>query len=131
MRPAQLLSRVAQAVNEFPSLVLDTLSWAVQDEDNPVDAMVVDARQVPSRERLWHARSDANQLQLELSGSVDATLTLRERQQAVESFVHYLRAMPGISMVRILESPVNATRSSETLLREDAAYRLALILGSS
>ncbi len=131
LEPQFLMATVASAITDFPALMLDTLSWSVIDEGESVGAGLAVGARMAGRQQLWTQVTHPTQIQIELSGAVVSGQSLRSQQKAVKSFVKYLEAVPGISSVHVLESPVQAARSSEVLVDNGARYRLSLVLGAS
>lgn len=123
-----VLQTVAAALEDFPELVLDDVSWSAYYEE-PLDAVFTTAGQAPARERLWLEGSAKPPLQIELGGMVTDARGLREQQRILEGFVRDLEFLPGVGEVRVLESPVNAARSSDRISRHESVYRVSLRLG--
>lgn len=129
--PATVLATLARAISDYPSIVLDSLSWNTLEADAASDATFTSVAQVPSRKRLWNADSTDIHIQVEIAGSVVSGEKLRKQQQQLESFVKGLESIPGIAWVTVLDSPVDGARSSDRLARKDSSYRLSLRLSSS
>ncbi|ASJ76239.1 hypothetical protein [Granulosicoccus antarcticus] len=125
-----VLATVASAINDYPAIVLDSLSWSVMPDNQPIDLAFTAMSQIPQREQLWHADSTVEKLQVEISGTVmDVEAQgLREQQRVLDSFVVHLQTLPSLVEVNVMESPVNAARSSERVDDEDSSYRLSLQL---
>ena len=126
-----VLATVASVINDFPTIVLDSLSWSVMTDNQPLDLAYSAISQVPQREQMWHADSQVARLQVDISGTItdQQGLGLREQQKVLQSFVDHLQAMPGVAEVNVLEAPVNAARSSDRIVHEGSGYRLSLQLG--
>ncbi len=127
---AEVLTTVAEALDEFPALRLDDIAWSVM-QDEASDAVFTSMNQVPSRESLWQEGTAAAQLQVELGGLVMSQHGVRDQQHTLEAFAAYLQAMPGVSEVTLIQTPVNLARSSQRLSLNESAYRLSLVLGVS
>lgn len=127
----EVLTTVAQAITDFPALILDSLTWSVIDAGVDTDASFASTAQATSREFLWTEDTARTQVHIELSGVVINEQGLREQQQALDAFVSYLEGVPGISLVTILESPVFAARSSDVMQERVSSYRLSLVLSTS
>lgn len=123
-----VLATVASAIDDYPAILLDSLFWSVMPDNQPLDLAYTALSQVPQREELWHADSNVERLQVEISGTVsdEQGQGLREQQQILESFVDHLQSLPALLEVKVMESPVNAARSSEHVDDHSSAYRLSL-----
>ena len=126
-----VLETVASVINDFPAIVLDSLSWSVMTDNQPLDLGFAAISQVPQREQIWHADTAVARLQVDISGTVtdQQGLGLREQQKVLQSFVDHLQAMPEVAEVNVLEAPVNAARSSDRIVPEGSGYHLSLQLG--
>jgi len=128
--PETIMSTIAQALTHFPEVTLNGLTWAVVEENDFLDQTMTSIAGVTARERLWSDVTAQAQIQLELSGTVDSSGNLREKQSTVDSFVSYLEGVPGIRFVSLLDSPVEAARSSADLVDSVSSYRVAVLLGA-
>ena len=126
-----VLTTVASVINDFPAIVLDSLSWSVMTDNQPLDVAYSAISQVPQREQLWQADSSVARLQVDISGKISDQqgLGLREQQKVLQSFADHLQAMPGVAEVNVIEAPVNAARSSDRIVHEGSGYQLSLQLG--
>ena len=126
-----VLAIVASAIDKFPAIVLNSLSWSVMMDNQPVDLAFAAISQVPQREQLWHADAPVGRLQLDISGTVtnQQGQGLRTQQKELQSFVDHLQAMAEVHEVNVLEAPVNAARSSDRVVEEGSGYHLSLQLG--
>lgn len=125
----QLLMIVADAISEFPRMVLDDLSWATLPEEVANDTVFTAVEQVLDRRQLWQEDSPATRVHVELGGKVSSDTGLRGQQQTLEQFTRYLENLPSVSGIRVLESPVNvAARSGEQRVEGESAYRLSFLL---
>lgn len=128
---SSILAMVAGAINEFPAIELNSLSWTVLSDNQSVDLAFAAMSQVPEREQLWHLDTAAPRLQVDISGTVtdQQGLGLRERQRELRSFVDHLQTLPEVVEVEVLKAPVNAARSSDQMADEGSGYHLSLQLG--
>jgi hypothetical protein len=126
-----LMATVADAVSRYPQLILDTLSWSVIHQDLLLDQGFQVNQRITGRERLWDEKSSRLAVQIEIAGTVAKDHGLREQQSVLHSFVAYLESLPGVRYVSVLESPVQAARSSELLVENGSSYRLSMVMGTS
>ncbi|MGQ7845372.1 hypothetical protein ACUNV4_12895 [Granulosicoccus sp. 3-233] len=127
---AEVLATVAEALEQFPALLLDDIAWSVV-HDEAGDTVLATMSQAPSRDRLWQEGTSQAGVQVELGGLVVSEQGLREQQRTLQGFADYLQAMPGVSAVTLIESPLSVARSSKHLSGGESAYRLSLLMGVS
>lgn len=125
-----VLTTVAEALQGFPALMLDDISWSVF-YGEARETAITTIEQVPARGRVWQEGAPAAQVQVELGGKVISEPGLRRQQETLEDFSRYLESLPGVTDVKIIESPVSVARSSKHLSQEASAYRLTLLLRAS
>ena len=125
-----VLTTVAEALQSFPALMLDDISWSVF-YGEVRETAITTIEQVPARGRLWQEGVPGAQVQVELGGKVISEPGLRKQQETLEDFSRYLESLPGVTDVKIIESPVSVARSSKHLSQEASAYRLTLLMGVS
>lgn len=128
--PEAVLSTIAEAITQFPTVTLDGLAWAVISDSHVLDQIYTSATGVSSRTNIWLESSPRESIQLELSGTVDGVGGLREKQSTIDSLVTHLKSVNGISLVTVLDSPVAAVRSSADLLGSLSSYRVSILFGS-
>ncbi len=125
-----VLTTVAEALQGFPALLLDDVSWSVL-YGEARETAITTIGQVPARGRLWQEGLPGAQVQVDLGGKVISEPGLRQQQETLEDFSRYLESLPGVMDVTIIESPVSVARSSKHLSQEASAYRLTLLMGVS
>lgn len=125
-----VLTTVAEALQGFPALMLDDISWSAF-YGEARETAITTIEQVPARGRLWQEGAPAALVQVELGGKVISEPGLRKQQETLEDFSRYLESLPGVTDVKIIESPVSVARSSKHLSQDTSAYRLTLLLGVS
>ena len=130
LNPEAILATIAEAITPFPSITLNGLSWTVVDGNQLFDETFTSTSDVSVRDEIWSEDSPGAQIQLEISGVVDGSGGLREKQGTIDSFVIHLKSMPGIRLVTVLDSPVEAARSSVDLLGSLSNYRVSMLLDS-
>jgi hypothetical protein len=130
LNPETVLATIAGAITLFPSVTLNGLSWTVVDGNHFYDETFTSAAGVSVRDEIWSEDTPRAQIQLEISGVVDGSGGLREKQGTIDSFVSHLKSVPGIRLVRVMDSPVEAVRSSVDLLGSLSNYRVSMLLGS-
>lgn len=130
LNPDIVLTTVAEAITHFPEVTLNGLSWTITDDNHLLDETFTSAAGVLVRDTIWREDAPRTQVQLEISGTVDGAGGLRNKQDTIDSFVAHLKSMSGIRLVTVLESPVEAVRSSADLLGSVSNYRVSILLGA-
>lgn len=129
--PEALLLLVSKLITQFPFVSLDSLSWAVLEGEDVLDAAFTTASGVSYRRQMWSQESSGALVQLELAGTVDGPGGVREKQNVVDSLVAHLQRLADVRLVSVLESPIESARSSADIRSGLSSYRLSIVLGES
>jgi fumarate reductase subunit C len=120
--PLQIMSAVAAAVKDSPSVSLTGFAWSVVDESS--DTTHVTINSVSIRDSYWDEYSSHSKTMIEMSGQLVSESGLRQKQIQLNNFLSVLSESKNISPLRVIDSPANSASSSHLMSESKSAFRI-------
>ena len=128
-----LMNLLADVLEDFPAIGLDTLQWRTDFEDLDQSEPLLVATAEPWASQLETNAATSSSLVLEFSGKVDASRSLRERQEQFDAFVQSLVELEAVERVEVLLSPLAqaAAGSRKVVSSKEPDYQVRVNLHDS
>ncbi|MFT6873908.1 MAG: hypothetical protein ACI9XK_003467 [Granulosicoccus sp.] len=120
--PSLIMSSVATAVQDYPSVSLTSFSWSVNDDES--DSSYVAVNSVSIRNDYWGENSSQSKTLVELSGQFIGESSLRQKQSQLNDFLNILSKSESISALRVIDSPAKSASSSHLMSESGGFFKI-------
>lgn len=121
-----LLTSIARVLTEAPDITIDRLAWISLEDNELFETLTHGSLAVTPRTSIVDTLGSSN-VQMQIEGTVSVA-ALADQKSKLDKFVNELKILSTVSLVRILESPLDSALSSGGQVHEAGQYRLSILL---